>query len=367
MYKACVGWLRLAWLGLALVLGRGAERSFAREPAPRERRTEHSTQPQLPSGEGARAPTRFQMRHVNFRVDDGIILQIDNLSGQLLPHRPDKPPTFDDRESMVMVVDGGEAAMSTDSFSQLLNRYVFSYPGTPLTDIQVSADGDRIRQVAVMHKGVSVPTEMVGSVSALPDGRIRFHTESIKAGGVPSKGLMDVMGLQVNKLIKGPGPRGVTIVGDDIIMDLNLMIPPPRVRARVIKVWVDGDRIVQRFGPRDGTAPMPILTPPDPAAANYMYFRGGTIRFARLTMTDADLQLVDAHPENPLDFALSHYVDQLAAGYSKTTLNGAQITVIPDYRQVRGKDTKPDLLPPNLPQNEPDPPEGVTDTGAGTR
>ena len=48
---------------------------------------------------------------------------------------------------------------------------------------------------------------------------------------MPSKKLMDVMGLNVDKLVKGTDPRGVTVVGDDLIMDLELMLPPPRVIA----------------------------------------------------------------------------------------------------------------------------------------
>ena len=41
---------------------------------------------------------------------------------------------------------------------------------------------------------------------------------------------------------------------------------------------------------------------PDSNAANYIWFHGSRIRFGRLTMTDADLQLIDADERDPFDF-----------------------------------------------------------------
>jgi hypothetical protein len=45
--------------------------------------------------------------------------------------------------------------------------------------------------------------------------------------------------------------------------------------------------------------------------------------FRRLTMADADMQIVDDHPADPLDFSLTRYYDQLVAGYTKNTPNAA--------------------------------------------
>ncbi|HEX8281696.1 MAG TPA: hypothetical protein VF551_09975 [Chthoniobacterales bacterium] len=280
-----------------------------------------------------RSVTQFQIRNVNFRVDDQLVLEIRSLRGQLLSAKPGKPPTFDDRESMLMKIEAGEVAMSTASFTHLMNAYVFNYPGAPLTNIAVSTEGDLLRQTATMHK--TVPTEMTGTLAALPDGRIRFRPNAIKAAGVQAKGLMDALGLKTGKLVKGTDPRGVSIVGDDMIMNLDLLLPPPRVRARVTGVRIEGDRIVQTFGPKEGAEAPPELTPPDASARNYMYYRGGVIHFRKMTMHDADMQVVDATPEDPLDFSLEHYFDQIVAGQSRNTPSGAQVTTVPDYHELR--------------------------------
>ena len=63
----------------------------------------------------------------------------------------------------------------------------------------------------------------------------------------------------------------------------------------------------------------------------YIWFHQGRIRFGRLTMNDADLQLIDADPADPFDFYSDRYNDQLVAGYSRNTRAGALRTVMPDY------------------------------------
>lgn len=297
-------------------------------------KSEKREQPQRASGaRDANGPTQFQIRNVNFRIDETMTLEIAWLRGELLSNKPGSLPTFDDRDSLLMKIDAGEVAMSTASFTHLMNRYVFNYPGAPLTNIRVSTEGDLLRQEATMHK--TVPTEMIGTLAALPDGRIRFRPSSIKAAGLPAKKLMDAVGLHTSKLVKGTDPRGVSIVGDDLIMDLNVLMPPPRVRTKVTGVRIEGDRIVQTFGGRDAAREREELTPPDSSAQNYMYYRGGTIRFRKFIMEDADMQVIDLDPGDPLDFSLEHYFDQIVAGQSRNTPNGAQVTAVPDFHDLQ--------------------------------
>src|SRR5436305_6809070 len=69
-------------------------------------------------------PTRFEYRHVHFHVDDSIVLEIAALRGELLPALPAVTPDLDDRRTLLLRIEGGEAAMSAASFTDLLNRYV---------------------------------------------------------------------------------------------------------------------------------------------------------------------------------------------------------------------------------------------------
>ena len=65
-----------------------------------------------------------------------------------------------------------------------------------------------------------------------------------------------------------------------------------------------------------------------------MAYRGGSLRFGKLTMNNVDLQLIDADPKDPFEFFPDHYNEQLVAGYSKTTAYGGLRVYMPDYGKV---------------------------------
>lgn len=55
-------------------------------------------------------------------------------------------------------------------------------------------------------------------------------------------------------------------------------------------------------GASDRRRPPPVLRRFDSTAPNYMCYRGSVLRFGKLTMVDADLQIADADPKDPFDF-----------------------------------------------------------------
>jgi hypothetical protein len=65
-----------------------------------------------------------------------------------------------------------------------------------------------------------------------------------------------------------------------------------------------------------------------------MWYRGGVLRFGKLTMTDTDMKLIDADPTDAFDFFPDHYQDQLVAGYSKNTRAGGLLVYMPDYNKI---------------------------------
>jgi hypothetical protein len=88
--------------------------------------------------------------------------------------------------------------------------------------------------------------------------------------------------------------------------------------------------VVQTFG--DGN--IKRLSPPA-TASNYIYWRGGSLAFGKLTMTATDLELVDMDPKDPFDFSVERWNDQLVAGYSKTTSARGLKAHMPDYNDLK--------------------------------
>jgi hypothetical protein len=174
---------------------------------------------------------------------------------------------------------------------------------------------------------------MIGDLTLTPSGELRLHPNSIKAAGVGVGGLMKFLGLHLEKLVKLRGVRGVRIEKNDFYLKPADLLPPPLVEGRVGAVRVTDTAVALTFQPADSAAVKP-LTAPDPKAANYMFFRGGVLRFGKLTMHDADLMIVDAQPEDPFDFYLDRYNAQLVAGYEKNTPDHGLIVFMPDFRNT---------------------------------
>jgi hypothetical protein len=181
---------------------------------------------------------------------------------------------------------------------------------------------------------------MAGELTLTPDGELRLHPSSIKAVGVGVGGLMRFLGLHVEKLVKLKGARGVRIEKDDFFLSPADLLPPPLVKGHVGAAEVTDSAIVLTFQPQGRAAVRPLLVP-DPKPTNYMYYRGGVLRFGKLTMHDADLLIQDAEPEDPFDFFLDQYNAQLVAGYSKNTPDHGLIVTMPDYRKTPPLPAKP--------------------------
>ena len=272
--------------------------------------------------------THVEMVNVNIHLDPALILHIHYLSGQFLPTRKGQPPAFDDKLSYVVAIDSAEVGITAASMSHALNTYVFGAPDAPLKNLTLSIQGNQIKQAGTLNKGIGIPFEMTGTMSATADGRIRIQPTQMKAAHLPVKGVMKLLGLDMAKLVNTRKTKGVSVEGNDIILDPARMLPPPMMRGRITAVSIQGDEIVQTFG----TARK--LQAGKLSGGNYMSYRGGVLRFGKLTMKDTDMQLIDADPTDPFDFFPDHYQDQLVAGYSKTTATGGLLVYMPDYGKI---------------------------------
>jgi hypothetical protein len=274
---------------------------------------------------------QVQMRNVAFHVDSTIVLDIRYARGQLRRVSPDRLPYLDDKRSFVLDLDTARIGVSPAALSGLLNRYTFAYPGSPLRKLTVTIEHGQIRQRGRL-RGISF--DVLGDLSLTPEGELRLHPTDIKAVGIKVGGLIKLFGLSLQKLVDTERARGVRIEKDDFLLSPTGLLPPPRVEGHVGRVEVTDSEIVQVFRPPAGRT-ADSLTLPLPNVTNYMFFRGGLLRFGKLTMDDTDLMIEDAEPADPFDFWLDRYNDQLVAGGSRNTRDHGLIVRMPDFAKVR--------------------------------
>jgi hypothetical protein len=149
---------------------------------------------------------------------------------------------------------------------------------------------------------------------------------------------MSLFGIEMDDMVKMPPGRGLEADGNDLILDPAQALPPPKISGKVTAVRIEGEQVVQTFG----SGPPAGRLIPYAEVRNYMHFKGGVLRFGRLTMNPADLALIDQDPSDPFDFSLDRYNDQLVAGYSKNTPSHALKTYMPDLNRLNGpRETSP--------------------------
>ena len=280
------------------------------------------------------------MKNLQLHVDDGIVLNVRGLRGEMVS-KTQAPPVFDDPRSYVLHVFTGDLGMDMTSLANLMNRHVFAYEDAPLKDLSVDIRDGQLRQQGKLHKGVWLPFSMRATPGATPDGRLLLHTESVKALGIPSTKLLDILGLTLSDLMKVDPQRGVEIKGDDVIISPGRVLPPPQIEGHLARAEIVNGELREVFTTEDHRK-VPVLTPPDRKAQNYFYFSGSTIRFGKLTMAGADLQLIDTDERDPFDFYPARYSEQLIAGYSKNTPAKGLKAYMPDFADLKpGLDLRP--------------------------
>ena len=286
----------------------------------------------------AAGPTYAAMRHVRFRLDPILALDIVHLTGQMRSTRTGHPIDFDDPRSLALAIADADVRIDTTSLARLMNRYVFGFPKAPLTDLHVAtrvSRGDTLLEVrGMLHEHLTVPFTIAASVRVTPEGLIRLHPRDVNLGALDVDWLLRVLGVHLQQLIDARQATGLWLDGNDLIIDPTRALPPPTISGTLLAVHVLPDGLALRFHDADLAArltPRPRLPQP---AANYMYFRGGVLQFGKLFMPRADMEVVDSAGGEWFDFFLAQYQRQLVAGHSETRSDYGLRVVMQDYDRL---------------------------------
>jgi hypothetical protein len=244
-------------------------------------------------------------------------------------------PVFDDKNSFSLRISTAEMAIDSSNLANLLNSYVFARPHSPLTALSVVVEKGRVKVKGKLHDKGDIPFETEGILTPMADGKLRLHSEKIKAMHVPVKGLMSLFGIDLGGLIKEGKVPGVRAQEDDLILDLEQILPPPHIEGKVVSVRIEGEKIIQIFG---GSDAKPVK---NTRTGNYMAYKNNRLRFGKLVMNDADLVLIDMDAKDPLDFYLEHYKEQLSAGCTKITPDSGLRAFIKDYNKLQPAKASP--------------------------
>jgi hypothetical protein len=75
---------------------------------------------------------------------------------------------------------------------------------------------------------------------------LRLHAEKIKAMGLPVKGLLKMLGVELGSLINPDATKGVSVQGDSILFDPEQL---DNIRGHITKVQIMQSALVVDFAP----------------------------------------------------------------------------------------------------------------------
>src|ERR1700759_4718478 len=78
---------------------------------------------------------RTSMHNVKYRFAENVSVQINDLTGSIVPIGEHQTPVFDDKESFKVHIESAEVAISPQDVANLLNQIGFSRPGSQLSFI----------------------------------------------------------------------------------------------------------------------------------------------------------------------------------------------------------------------------------------
>ena len=278
--------------------------------------------------------TWLEMKNVNLRVSNDAVVGVRRLRGEVVPTTRGTSAILDSTSSFSIRITSGRVALSSADLGVILNRFVFSYKGSPLRNLRLRMKGQQIVQTGTLHKGVDLHFEITATPSLTDSGLIRLHPTTVHVLGVNGQSLLHALGLELDDLLNLNKSAAARVKGDDIYLDPAKILPPPAIIGRLVSVRVEGDALVQEFATLPEDSVFETYARADSAAPNYLFFRGGRLRFGRLEMRDTQLQILDLDPTDPFDLFLAEYNKQLTAGYSRNRPNLSLQAFFPDYTDL---------------------------------
>lgn len=280
---------------------------------------------------------RFWARNLHLYLEEDLQLVIHSVEADLAVHDPEVPIIPERKDSYDFRVIAGHIAMSEETLSRILTRYVLAKG--PLEDAELSLPGDRLVLQARVRKGafrVPIRLEAVPAIDAR--GMIALTPLRIAIGNLGVGGVMQLLRVDLASLIELPAGSPLEIRGNTVLLDPEGIIPEPRTLGSPTEVALAPGWLHLYYHPGTEADPPPLL---EGGAANYLYCIGHDLLIGKMLLGDACFQVVNKEPADHLDFSLERYRLQLSQGESSLKPGGEVLARIPNLDGLSSSLTTP--------------------------
>jgi hypothetical protein len=249
--------------------------------------------------------------------------------GRLLRTSGARNPSFDDPNSFVLEIDKGLINVKLADIADFLNSEASNK--APLKNIKITSEGGQIRLQGTVHKVVSLPVRLDGTLTPLPDGRLKYHLIKLNVLTVPMQGLLGLFHVDLADLAWKSQTPGVQIVDNDVFFDTQRLLPPPHIHGHITTVSATDSDLTVIYG-NAGSDEHNLAQ-----WHNFLRLSGGNLDFGKLTMHQVDLTMIDASKDPWFDLDLVNYQAQLVYGTTRMTEKAGLEIYMPDLDKLPPK------------------------------
>jgi hypothetical protein len=182
------------------------------------------TQLDLPKGEYSPLP--------------GVTFALENFSAEMVARGKKSPYCF----MRVTEIQHGEVFIDVQSLSREFASKL-NETDTKIRDFRIETENTTVSLKGTIKKVIPVPFTLEGPVTT--DGtRLFFHAQSVKAIGLPMKGLLGMLGKHLETMLKSENVGGVTVKKDTIIFEPEKIA---HVRGRITSAQVTSKGLLVTF------------------------------------------------------------------------------------------------------------------------
>lgn len=269
-------------------------------------------------------------RNTTFRFTGGIGFYLPEFAASLVPNDPTMPVIFDDPKSFSINVLRGEAVLSGNALTALLDGHTFNFDGATIRDLVVKTSTDKLVLAGEMiRRGKWVPFKMVGNLS-LHDGHMLHYTPYIvEVNKKNATAVLKAANVELDELLQVKAP-GAVLKHSTIYLDTLKLFPPPKLNFKIAKSKLEDRGLVLTFESEHN----PSFPEVDGKMESGIIVRGGDVKFLRALTVNAQVKLVNIDGDGDLDFCLYDYRDQVTAGHLKFLEDGSIIAHIKNYNRL---------------------------------
>ncbi len=156
--------------------------------------------------------TRIAISEGEYSPQPGTVFQLHDFAAHMLARGKTSPLCFMRTTQIVH----GDVFVTSDSLSAMFKRKVKQSDKSSISDVTIEMQPGKVVLKGKMKKVIPLPFTVEGPVTT--DGRnLDLHAKSIKALGIPVKGLLDALGKELGDMIKSESVTGVAASGDTLI------------------------------------------------------------------------------------------------------------------------------------------------------